>query len=116
MEEFMDDLSFVGDTFEECFKHLRQSYKDVWRQIWSIIGKNGHKVYQKGMEDDKAMIEVIEKLAPPISVKGVCSFLGHAGQCWRFIKDFSKIPHPLCRLLEKEVKFNFDGTCMIYLK
>ena len=25
IEEFMDDLSFVGDTFEECFKHLRQS-------------------------------------------------------------------------------------------
>ncbi|XP_015169052.1 uncharacterized protein [Solanum tuberosum] len=29
----------------------------------------------------------------------------------RFIKDFSKTAHPLCKLLEKEVKFNFDEEC-----
>ncbi|XP_049357004.1 uncharacterized protein LOC125821635 [Solanum verrucosum] len=39
----------------------------------------GHKLSQKGMEIDKANIEVIEKLPPPISEKGVCSFLGYTG-------------------------------------
>ncbi|XP_069143428.1 uncharacterized protein [Solanum lycopersicum] len=29
----------------------------------------------------------------------------------RFIKDFSKIVHPLCKLLEKECKFYFDESC-----
>ncbi|XP_015162467.1 uncharacterized protein [Solanum tuberosum] len=29
-----------------------------------------------------------------------------------FIKDFSKIAHPLCKLLEKEVKFSFDEACL----
>ena len=29
----------------------------------------------------------------------------------RFIRDFSKIAKPLCRLLEKDAKFNFDESC-----
>ncbi|XP_049378079.1 uncharacterized protein LOC125842819 [Solanum stenotomum] len=73
----------------------------------------GNKVSQKGLEVDKAKIEVIEKLTPLISVKGVHSFLGHAGFYQRFIKDSSKIAHHLCKLLEKEVKFQFDDACMV---
>ncbi|XP_069150303.1 uncharacterized protein [Solanum lycopersicum] len=30
----------------------------------------------------------------------------------RFIKDFSKIAYPLCKLLEKECKFYFDESCL----
>ena len=30
----------------------------------------------------------------------------------RFIKDFQKIAHPLCKLLEKECKFDFDDVCL----
>ena len=41
----------------------------------------GHRVSDKGIEVDKAKVEVIEKLPPPTSVKGVRSFLGHAGSC-----------------------------------
>ena len=37
--------------------------------------------------------------------------MGHAGFYRRFIKNFSKIARPLCRLLEKETKFNFDDSC-----
>ncbi|XP_055826340.1 uncharacterized protein LOC129894705 [Solanum dulcamara] len=61
---------------------------------------------------DKAKIEVIENLPPPISVNGVRSFLGHAGFYWLFIKDFSKIARPMCSLLEKEAKFIFDDKCL----
>ena len=39
------------------------------------------------------------------------SFLEHAGFYWRFINNFSKITHPLCKLLEKECKFYFDESC-----
>ena len=48
---------------------------------------------------------------PPTIVKGIISFLGHAGYYRRFIKDFSKISRPLCRLLKKEAKFEFDEEC-----
>ncbi|CAJ2652179.1 unnamed protein product [Trifolium pratense] len=72
----------------------------------------GHKISSKGIEVDKAKIEVIEKLPPPINVKGVRSFLGHAGFYRRFIKDFSKIAKPLCNLLVKENDFKFDDECL----
>ncbi|XP_024014412.1 uncharacterized protein LOC112088377 [Eutrema salsugineum] len=51
-------------------------------------------------------------LQPPTSVKGVRSFLGHAGFYKRFIKDFSKIARPLTQLLCKDVKFEFDDACL----
>ena len=72
----------------------------------------GHTISGKGIQVDKAKIEVIEKLPPPINVKGVRSFLGHAGFYRRFIKDFSKIAKPLCNLLVKENDFVFDDQCL----
>ncbi|XP_019237440.1 PREDICTED: uncharacterized protein LOC109217629 [Nicotiana attenuata] len=72
----------------------------------------GHRVLRSGIEVDKAKVEVVEKLPPPISMMDVRSFLGHAGFYRFFIKDFSKIVTPLCRLLEKDVFFNFDEACL----
>jgi hypothetical protein len=39
----------------------------------------GHLVSKRGIEVDRAKIEVIEQLPPPINVRGIRSFLGHAG-------------------------------------
>ena len=62
---------------------------------------------------DQSKISIIKTLAPPTTVTGIRSFLRHAGFYRRFIKDFSKIARPLCRLLEKDTKFNFDDSCKI---
>ena len=48
---------------------------------------------------------------PPTTIKGIISFLGHVGFYRRFIKDFSKIVRPLCRLLGKDGKFDFNDEC-----
>ena len=61
---------------------------------------------------DKEKIDVIDKLPPPVNVKGIQSFLGHAGFYRRFIKDFSKIAKPLSNLLNKDVVFVFDDECL----
>ena len=71
----------------------------------------GHKISAIGLEVDQSKISIIKTLAPPTTVKGIRSFLGHAGFYRRFIKDFSKIARPLYRLLEKDTKFNFDDSC-----
>jgi RNase H-like domain found in reverse transcriptase len=67
----------------------------------------GHVISEKGLEVDRAKIEVIEKLPPPTNVKGVRSILGHAGFYRKFIKDFSKIAKPLTNLLLKDAPFDF---------
>ncbi|KAH9762999.1 hypothetical protein KPL70_001024 [Citrus sinensis] len=72
----------------------------------------GHKVSKSGIEVDKAKIEVIDKLPPPTSIKGIRSFLGHAGFYRRFVKDFSKVAKPLCSLLEHDMPFHFDKACL----
>ncbi|XP_019178326.1 PREDICTED: uncharacterized protein LOC109173541 [Ipomoea nil] len=71
----------------------------------------GHVVSSKGIEVDRAKVEVIKSLPYPASVLDVRSFLGHAGFYRRFMKDFSKISNPLCRLLQKDVAFEFDEAC-----
>ena len=64
-----------------------------------------------GLEVDQEKVSIIRNLMPPTTIKGIRSFLGHAGFYKRFIRDFSKIARPLCRLLEKDTKFNFDESC-----
>ena len=61
----------------------------------------GHSISERGSEVDRAKIEVIDKLPPPKCVKDIRRFLGHVGFYRRFIKDFSKIVKPLCKLLAK---------------
>ena len=50
----------------------------------------GHIIFEKGIEVDKAKVELIVKLSSPTTVKGVRQFLGHAGFYKIFIKDFFK--------------------------
>ena len=77
---------------------------------WIVLG---HKISSQGIEVDKAKIEVIEWIPPPTNVKGIRSFLKHAGFYRRFIKDFSKIAKPLCDLLCKDTPFHFDDDCLM---
>ena len=72
----------------------------------------GHIISERGIEVDKAKVELISKLPPPTSVRQVRSFLGHAGFYRRFIKDFSKISRPLCDLLAKDKSFDFSKECL----
>ena len=72
----------------------------------------GHRISERGIEVDRSKVETIEKLLPPSSVKGIKSFLGHAGFYRRFIKDFSKIAMPLSNLLVQGAPFDFDDQCL----
>nr|GEV35050.1 reverse transcriptase domain-containing protein [Tanacetum cinerariifolium] len=68
----------------------------------------GHKISKQGIEVEKAKVDVITKLPHPTTVKGIQSFLGHAGLYRRFIKDFLKIARPMTHLLEKDTPLHFS--------
>ena len=62
----------------------------------------------KGLEVDKAKIEVIQNLSLSGTVRDLRSFLGHVGFYLRFIQDFAKVSKPLTTLLCKDKNFIID--------
>ena len=67
-----------------------------------------HIVSGKGLEVDKAKIEVIQNLPLPSTNRDLRSFLGHVGFYKRFIQDFAKVSKPLTTLLCKGKDFIID--------
>ncbi|GKB11670.1 reverse transcriptase domain-containing protein, partial [Tanacetum coccineum] len=123
MEVFMDDFSVFGNSFSTCLSNLEKMLKRCedtnlalnWEKSHFMVKEGivlGHKISKKGIEVDKAKIDVIAKLPHPTTVKGIRSFLGHAGFYRRFIKDFSKISRPMTHLLEKNTPFIFSEECI----
>jgi hypothetical protein len=119
----MDDFSVFSSDFDECLNHLKIVLKRCeecnlvlnWKKCHFMVKQGivlGHSISSKGIEVDKAKIDIISKLPLPMTTKGVRSFLGHAWFYRRFIKDFSKISRPLCALLAKDAKFEWTKECM----
>jgi len=116
-------ISVFGPSFNECLHNLSHVLKRCketnlilsWEKSHFMVQEGivlGHIVSKRGLEVDRAKVELISKLSPPTTVRQIRSFLGHAGFYRRFIKDFSKISRPLCNLLAKETPFNFDEACL----
>ncbi|GKE64278.1 reverse transcriptase domain-containing protein, partial [Tanacetum coccineum] len=89
MEVFMDDFLVFGNSFENCLSRvdeMLQRCEDTnlclnWEKSYFMVKEGivlGYKISKKGIEVDKAKIDVIAKLPHPTTVKGVRSFLGYA--------------------------------------
>ena len=120
----MDDITIYGGTFEECLVNLeavlnRCIENDLvlnWEKCHFMVQQGivlGHIISEKGIEVDKAKVELIVKLPSPTTIQGVRQFLGHARFYRKFIKDFSKLSKPLCELLAKDAKFVWDERCQM---
>ncbi|RVW78259.1 Transposon Tf2-2 polyprotein [Vitis vinifera] len=76
MEVFMDDITVYGTSFEDCLSHLedvlkRCIEKDLvlnWEKCHFMVNQGiflGHVISKKGIEVDRAKVELIVKLPPP---------------------------------------------------
>nr|GEY26109.1 DNA-directed DNA polymerase [Tanacetum cinerariifolium] len=102
-------------TFQRCMMAIFHDMIEKTMESHFMVKEGivlGHKISKKGIDVDKAKIEVISKLPHPTTIKGICSFLRHAGFYCRFIKDFSKISRPMTHLLEKNSPFIFSNECI----
>ena len=119
----MDDFSVYEKTFDDCLENLdkvlqRCEEKHLvlnWEKCHFMVREGivlGHLVSERGIEVDKAKIEVIKQLPLPVNIRGIRNFLGHAGFYRCFIKDFSYIARPLTNLLAKNITFEFDDACL----
>ncbi|GJX39358.1 reverse transcriptase domain-containing protein [Tanacetum coccineum] len=122
IEVFVDDFSVFGNYFDCCLANLDRMLARCeetnlvlnWEKCYFMVKEGlvlGHKISRAGIEVDKEKIDVIAKLPYPTNVKGVRSFLGHAGFYRRFIKDFSMISKLMTQLLMKDAKFDFSNDC-----
>ena len=97
MEVYMDNITVYGGDFEECLTNLEAILQRCIEKNL-VLNKEkchfmvnqgivlGHIISSRGIEVDKAKIELISKLPPPTNVKTIRQFLGHAGFYRRFIK------------------------------
>ncbi|KAL0289535.1 UNVERIFIED_CONTAM: Retrovirus-related Pol polyprotein from transposon.6 [Sesamum radiatum] len=92
IEVFMDDFTVYGNSFNDCLNKLA-------KVLERCIEKNLVLNYEKcHFMVDQGLI-----LGHIVSSRGI----------ERFIKDFSKIAQPLCKLLQKDETFDFDEACKL---
>ncbi|GKB72164.1 reverse transcriptase domain-containing protein [Tanacetum coccineum] len=81
-EVFMDDFSVFQDSFSSCLSHLDKMLKRCedtnlvlnWEKCHFMVKEGivlGHKISKSGIEVDRAKVDVIAKLPPLTSVKGI---------------------------------------------
>ncbi|GJR47462.1 reverse transcriptase domain-containing protein [Tanacetum coccineum] len=98
IEVFMDNFSVFGDSFSFCLSYLDMMLKRCedtnlvlyWEKCHFMVKEGivlSHKILKNGIEVDHAKVDVIAKLPPPTTVKGIRSFLGYADFYRRFIQD-----------------------------
>ena len=116
LEFFMDDLTIFSNSFDTCLDNLERVLERCkekglvlsWEKCHFMTTSGivlGYVVSPKGIEADKAKIEVILKLPSQKTITEVCSFVRHVGFYRWFIKDFSAKSRPLCNLLIKDTHF-----------
>lgn len=103
----MDDFTVYGDLFDECLDNLTKvlklclktnifpNYEECHFMVdqWLILV---HVVSSKGIEVDKAKVDVIKSLPHPKSVREVRSFLINVGFIEGLLRTSPKSPN-LCK-------------------
>jgi hypothetical protein len=113
---FQDDIIIISSTFDEHVRLLRKVY-DKLKGANLTINKEksvfcrkelkylGYLVDKHGLRTDPGKVETILNYPTPTTAKEVKRFLGMCGWYRKFVRDFSTISKPLCKLTSRKVNF-----------
>jgi hypothetical protein len=119
---FIDDILIYSKNEEEHAQHIRTvltrlrehklyakfSKCEFWLDRVQFLG---HVLTPEGVSVDPSKVQDVLSWKSPTSVHQIRQFLGLAGYYRRFILDFSKIAHPMTKLLQKDAKFVWSPAC-----
>lgn len=107
---YLDDLIVFGATLEEHETRLLKVLDrlrdeglklslDKCQFCQPSVTYVGHIISQEGVSTDPKKTEAVTTWPRPSTVTALRSFLGFCGYYRRFVKDYSKVAHPLNQLL-----------------
>ena len=119
---YLDDIIVFAATWEEHFACLRQVFERLRHAHLKLGGEKctfaakevsylGHRVTSEGLLPVPTLLMAIQEIGTPKNATEVRSFLGLAGYCWRYVKNFTAIAGPLHTLTRKDAVFHWSPEC-----
>ena len=119
---YLDDIIVYGATHLECMQRLARVFKRLRSAGLKLKPSKctlfepetlylGHIVSAEGIKCDPKKIEAVKNWVKPTNYKEVQIFLGTVNYYNRFIKDFSKIAHPLRQIPRDKRLFEWTQAC-----
>ena len=119
---YLDYIIVFAATWEEhharlrqVFEHLRHAKLKLGADKCTFAAREvnylGHRVTEKGLLPDPALLAAIREISPPKNATEVRSFLGLAGYYQLYVKNFAAIARPLHALTRKDAVFHWSTDC-----
>ena len=119
---YLDDVLVFGSSFEEHLANLQVVFEAIRKAGLKLNPRKcvfaetkvkflGYELSGEGLAPDSEKVLAIEQFPKPVDVSSLRSFLGMMGYYRRFVDGFSEIAAPLHRLLQKNVKFEWNKDC-----
>ena len=117
---YLDDVFVASRMFNQHIKHLQKVFNQ-FRQYGFTVHPHkcdfarhelkflGHIWTRDGIKPDASKVEVMQNFPAPTSVTEVRRWLGLSGYYRRFVKDYSKLAHPLTELTKKDTPFEWTA-------
>ena len=119
---YLDDVLIVGHNFEEHLNNLKEVLNAIQnaglklKPLKCHFGQTsvkflGFQIADTGLAPDPEKVKAIKEYPVPKDLTELRRFIGMISYYRRFISGFSDIAHPLHRLLQKDVKFDWNQSC-----
>ena len=119
---FLDDIIIGAASFEECRtkllevlcrlnKHQVKINMDKCRLLEKEVKYLGHVLCDGKISPNPEKIKAIVEASPPSNITQLQAFLGLVNFYGRFIPNLSSELSVLYKLLRKDVKFEWNGSC-----